>query len=216
MKNIRQGPKWFWGLCGVGVVVGVILVSLLVAVFTHIDRGATQASEVAVVVGNGPISEKDRAEIQALAERTNALVYRFNDYWNKNYRDHEPIDIHVRNVWITKGDRDKAPPNIRKMNMREEGRAERAPPPFRVRHRRHTRRGGIGGAAASWRTRAKSGNQTDRGLWDELERCRGKAFAGRRHGHPRLLYQVPHPQDIHGQFSSKGVTHPSYMAQKWS
>ena len=51
----------------------------------------------AVVVGNGPLSDTNRSEIRQLAD-DGAVVYRFNDFWNKNFEDNEPVDVHVKKL----------------------------------------------------------------------------------------------------------------------
>ena len=51
----------------------------------------------AVVIGNGPLSDDDRGEIQRMAAQ-GATVYRFNDFWNKNYQKDEPVDVHVKKL----------------------------------------------------------------------------------------------------------------------
>ena len=67
--------------------------------FSAPPRSTTKMT-VAIVVGNGPLSDTDRNEINSLAAHKSAVVYRFNDYWNKNYESGEPVDVHVRNTKV--------------------------------------------------------------------------------------------------------------------
>lgn len=51
----------------------------------------------AIVVGNGPISDEQRSRIENIKFKNpyQIRVYRFNDFYNKNYRDGESVDVHV-------------------------------------------------------------------------------------------------------------------------